>query len=299
LAARWHPEKHPNDRLNAQNRFNQINEAYLVLSDPAQKHHYDIMKRRQFTMSDAEKIFEKFFEEFGIKEEKEKEFFSKNYPARKPSYYEVLGVPKTASFADLQKAYRKLAVKYHPSANHGDAEAEKKFIEINEAYSHLCNVFRRRNYDDIRFGSEVAPTNAHHIFVDFFRTNPELFEDDVELFTELLGARKDQHHHKDKHQLKNVDELAKDSEFAESFKSQTIYSEGASGPVGRTISQKKSIKNGKKFEVTTDEILRPNGSKHVTETINEDGKTQINKYELAPGQHRKEIKAQDPAQIKS
>jgi DnaJ-domain-containing protein 1 len=150
LAVRWHPEKHPNDRLNAQNRFNQINEAYLVLSDPAQKHHYDIMKRRQFTMSDAEKIFEKFFEEFGIKEEKEKEFFSKNYPARKPSYYEVLGVPKTASFADLQKAYRKLAVKYHPSANHGDAEAEKKFIEINEAYSHLCNVFRRRNYSNFR-----------------------------------------------------------------------------------------------------------------------------------------------------
>lgn len=62
LAAQWHPEKHPEDRVGAQQKFNQINEAYAVLSDPAQKHHYDIMKHKQFSMTDAERIFEKFFE---------------------------------------------------------------------------------------------------------------------------------------------------------------------------------------------------------------------------------------------
>lgn len=133
-------------------------------------------------------------------------------------------MPKTASFADLQKAYRKQAIKYHPSANPGDVEAEKKFIEINEAYNHLCNVFRRRNYDSVRFGGDLNPGNAQSVFVDFFRTNPELFEDEVELFTQLLGAKKEHHHHqKEKHEPKPVEELAKDSEFAESFKSQTIF----------------------------------------------------------------------------
>ena len=52
----------------------------------------------------------------------------------KRDYYEVLGVPKTADDAALKKAYRALAKKYHPDANPGDAEAEKKFKEASEAY---------------------------------------------------------------------------------------------------------------------------------------------------------------------
>lgn len=174
LAAEWHPEKHPSDRVNAQRRFNDINEAYATLSDVGQRHHYDEIKGQHFSVNDAYKLFEKFFDEHGVKEEHEKSFFEKNYPSRKPTYYEVLGVPRTASFADIQRAYRRLAIRYHPSANEGDVEAERKFIDVNEAYSHLCNVFRRRNYDDVRFG-ELHPYNAHNIFVDFFRTNPELF----------------------------------------------------------------------------------------------------------------------------
>jgi hypothetical protein len=159
-------------------------------------------------------------------------------------------------------------------------------------------VFRRRNYDDVRFG-ELLPFNAQNIFVDFFRTNPELFEDDVTMFTELLGGKKHQHQKNDKKDVKEVEELAKDSEFAESFKSQTIYQDGPTGPVGRTISQKKSIKNGKKYEVTTDEILKPNGSKVVTETINEDGKKKVNKYEIAPGQQKKQILGEQQKELKA
>lgn len=66
-------------------------------------------------------------------------------------YYELLGVPRDASEADLKKAYRQLAMKYHPDRNAGDKESENKFKEINEAYSCLSDPEKRSNYD--RFGS--------------------------------------------------------------------------------------------------------------------------------------------------
>ena len=65
----------------------------------------------------------------------------------KRDYYEVLGVPKTADDATIKKAYRTLAKKYHPDANPGDAEAEKKFKEASEAYSILSDPEKRKQYD--------------------------------------------------------------------------------------------------------------------------------------------------------
>jgi len=66
----------------------------------------------------------------------------------KKDYYEVLGVPKTASEDELKKAFRKLARKYHPDVNRDNAkEAEEKFKEINEAYEVLSNSERRQQYD--------------------------------------------------------------------------------------------------------------------------------------------------------
>lgn len=67
-------------------------------------------------------------------------------------YYEVLGVKKDASADDIKKAYRKLAMKYHPDKNPDDKNAEEKFKEISEAYAVLSDTEKRREYDT--YGSE-------------------------------------------------------------------------------------------------------------------------------------------------
>ena len=65
----------------------------------------------------------------------------------KRDYYEVLGLSKGADDSEIKKAYRKLAMKYHPDHNQGDAEAEQKFKEINEAYSVLSDADKKAKYD--------------------------------------------------------------------------------------------------------------------------------------------------------
>ncbi|MCR2813933.1 DnaJ domain-containing protein [Microbacterium sp. zg.Y1090] len=65
-------------------------------------------------------------------------------------FYSVLGVAKDVSDADLKKTYRKLARKYHPDSNQGDANAEAKFKEISEAYAVLSDPEQRAEYDQIR-----------------------------------------------------------------------------------------------------------------------------------------------------
>ena len=65
----------------------------------------------------------------------------------KRDYYDILGVPKDASPADIKSAYRKLALKLHPDRNPGDPQAEEKFKEAAEAYSVLSDADKRQRYD--------------------------------------------------------------------------------------------------------------------------------------------------------
>ncbi|MBC7922581.1 MAG: J domain-containing protein [Ferruginibacter sp.] len=64
-------------------------------------------------------------------------------------YYKILGVDKKASTGDIKKAYRKLAVKYHPDKNPGNKQAEEKFKEINEANTVLTDPEKRKEYDEL------------------------------------------------------------------------------------------------------------------------------------------------------
>ena len=79
--------------------------------------------------------------------------------AKKRDYYEVLGIGKNATDAEIKSAYRKLAKKYHPDLNPGDKEAEEKFKEVNEANDVLSDPQKRQRYDQFGFAG-VDPNYA-------------------------------------------------------------------------------------------------------------------------------------------
>ena len=77
-------------------------------------------------------------------------------------YYKALGVPKTATAAEIKKSYRELARKWHPDANKGSADAEERFKEITEAYNVVSDEKQRKEYDEARsmFGGFRVPTGS-------------------------------------------------------------------------------------------------------------------------------------------
>jgi molecular chaperone DnaJ len=106
----------------------------------------------------------------------------------KRDYYEVLGVSKTANAEEMKKAYRKLAMQYHPDRNAGNAEAEKKFKEINEAYDVLKDPDKKAAYD--RYGHDAftngmgGGAGAGAGGFDFSGNFSDIFDD---LFGEFTG----------------------------------------------------------------------------------------------------------------
>ncbi len=97
----------------------------------------------------------------------------------KRDYYEVLGVAKDANANDIKKAYRKLALKYHPDKNPGDKEAEAKFKECAEAYEVLSNADKRSKYD--QFGHDGLRGSGMH---DFSHMNAD---DISSVFGDIFG----------------------------------------------------------------------------------------------------------------
>jgi molecular chaperone DnaJ len=94
-------------------------------------------------------------------------------------YYEVLGVTPQASDAELKKAFRSLAMQYHPDRNQGDKQAEERFQEINEAYAVLSDPDKRAHYD--RFGTAPGTGSSSGFDAGF----GSLFED---IFENFLGG---------------------------------------------------------------------------------------------------------------
>ena len=77
-------------------------------------------------------------------------------------YYEVLGVPKDADESTIKKAYRKLAMKYHPDRNPDNKDAEAKFKEIGEAYEVLSDPDKRAAYDRMGHHGHLCPNVRRH-----------------------------------------------------------------------------------------------------------------------------------------
>lgn len=100
-------------------------------------------------------------------------------PAGTRDYYEVLGVDRDASTQDIKSAYRKLAVRYHPDKNPGDAEAEARFKEAAEAYAVLSDPDKRGRYD--RFGNAGPSPFAGGGF------DPSIFGDFSDILGEMFG----------------------------------------------------------------------------------------------------------------
>ena len=101
----------------------------------------------------------------------------------KRDYYEVLGVDKNVSAEDLKKAYRKLALKYHPDRNPGDKEAEEKFKEAAEAYDVLSNPDKKARYDQFgHAGLEGAGFGGQGMSMD------DIFSSFGSIFSDFFGG---------------------------------------------------------------------------------------------------------------
>src|ERR1041385_7756476 len=98
--------------------------------------------------------------------------------AKKRDYYEVLEVTRTASNDEIKRAYRKLAVKFHPDKNPNDPHAEEKFKELGEAYDVLMDGDKRAAYD--RFG--------HAAFAQGTAARGGGFHDPFDIFREVFGS---------------------------------------------------------------------------------------------------------------
>ncbi len=99
----------------------------------------------------------------------------------KRDYYEVLGIERSAGADEIKKAYRKLALQYHPDRNQGDKAAEEKFKEAAEAYEVLSDAEKRQLYD--RFGHEGLQQSGFSGFRDF----DDIFSSFGDIFEEFFG----------------------------------------------------------------------------------------------------------------
>ena len=111
----------------------------------------------------------------------------------KQDYYEILGVPRTATAEEIRKAFRTLALKYHPDRNPGNKEAEQTFKKISQAYDVLSDDEKRKQYD--RFGHDGLRGYATRdfegaSFEDIFQSFGDIFGGGESSFGDIFGMGK-------------------------------------------------------------------------------------------------------------
>src|ERR1700751_4728745 len=108
----------------------------------------------------------------------------------KQDFYETLGAPKSPSPDELKRAYRKLAMQYHPDRNSGDKGAEQKFKDLNEAYDILKDDQKRAAYD--RFGHAAFEQGGGRGPGDFGFAAGGFADIFDEMFGDIMGGRRGQ-----------------------------------------------------------------------------------------------------------
>jgi len=106
----------------------------------------------------------------------------------KRDYYEILGLQKGASKDDIKKAYRKLAVQYHPDKNPGDTVAEERFKEATEAYEVLSDEQKKAAYDQFGFAGVEGMGGGGHDYSSAFRDFEDIFGDFSGIFDSFFGG---------------------------------------------------------------------------------------------------------------
>src|SRR6266478_7062998 len=107
---------------------------------------------------------------------------------KKRDYYEVLGIARNAPEEEIKRAYRKLAVKFHPNKNPGDPHAEEKFKELGEAYDVLMDPDKRSAYDRFGHAAFAQGTGARGGFHDPFDIFREVFGGGGGIFETFFGG---------------------------------------------------------------------------------------------------------------
>ena len=181
----------------------------------------------------------------------------------KQDYYTVLGVRRDASAKEIKQAYRRLARKYHPDVNPGDAKAEQKFKEISEAYSVLENPDSRKKYD--QFGHNAfagGPQGAYtENLRDFFSGRGGFTESFGSLFEDFFGGGK-QHAHTAGRRGKDIEQTVEIS-FENAMRGATIQVQvpRPHGNVERLqVKIPPGVDNGSKIRLTGKGETRHNGT---------------------------------------
>lgn len=230
--------------------------------------------------------------------------------SEKKDYYETLGVPKTATESEIKKAYRKLALKWHPDKNQQNKdEAEQKFKEIGEAYAILSDKQKRAHYDkygnnDFAMGDmhdTFSFTDANKIFEMFFGGRDPFadFEDDAFGGFGSFGKKKGFGLFGDSSPFGGFGGFSGFGGFDDDtgfgggeFTSFSSSSFGGSG-MGQSVSTKTStiIKDGKRILKTEKTTIGPDGKKNVEVKSNDGSVTRTVKSLTGDSDSSQEPKA--------